>query len=466
MIERTTLAYLAVQACYDSKTMAIEARVTNRQRTVGPRPRVWLHIEVAGQVRKCELPAVGLVLGADPACDLPIEDSAVSRHHASFTPVGDGVRVVDLGSTNGTFVNGVKVRDAILALGATVRVGATHVTFWPVDSAVSIPPSEARAFGQLRGGSHSMRVVYALLERAASRSVPVLLLGETGTGKELAARAIHEASSRASAPFVVVDCGASSESLIESELFGHVRGAFTGAHSNHQGAFARAAGGTLFLDELGNLPLALQPKLLRLLEAGEVTPLGGRKAERYDVRVVAATHVDLWEASELGTFRLDLLYRLAVVEIHLPPLRERKEDLGELVSMFLAANGASEHLGTGSGLARLARYDWPGNVRELRNVIARAVTLGEQGASFEDLPILLRHQAAKVTGSSLSDASIPYHDAKKLLLEQFESSYLKDLWSRAAGNVSEAARLAGLERKYLYTLLSKHGLHVPAERDT
>jgi DNA-binding NtrC family response regulator len=316
------------------------------------------------------------------------------------------------------------------------------------------------------GESVAMRRIYAVLERAASGSATVLLHGESGTGKELAARAVHDHSPRKRGPFVVFDCGAASDTLIESDLFGHVKGAFTGAASDRPGAFAQADGGTLFLDEIGDLPLPLQPKLLRLLEAGEVTPLGARtRSEKYDVRVVAATHRDLWQEVARGAFRGDLYYRLAVVEVHLPPLRQRREDIPELVRRFLDKSGAPPAAAgelAGANLERLLAYGWPGNVRELRNVIARAVALAPANALFKDMPILLRAAGATSPPPAATPvtarADRPFHEAKDELIARFEREYLTDLLTRHGDNLSEAARVAGLERKYLYKLLEKSGL--------
>jgi DNA-binding NtrC family response regulator len=305
--------------------------------------------------------------------------------------------------------------------------------------------------------------VFAILERAAQSDASILFLGESGTGKELAARAVHDESPRRSGPFVVFDCGAATETLVESDLFGHVRGAFTGAAGDRQGAFAAAHGGTLFLDEIGDLPLALQPKLLRMLEAGEVIPVGSRKPERYDVRVVAATHRDVFGEVARGGFRGDLYYRLAVVEVHLPPLRQRKQDLARLIAIFLERAGAKHLVPTigGAALERLAGYHWPGNVRELRNVITRAVALGGLATQmFNDLPILLRPRAAPAADAEAAafKADRPFHDAKQAVVDRFEREYLTDLLKRSNNNLSAAARQAGLERKFLYKLLERAGL--------
>jgi DNA-binding NtrC family response regulator len=400
------------------------------------------------------VPAAGLVIGADTTADVRLTDPAVSRRHASVRPTTLGFEVADLSSKNGTFVDNVSITRATLPLGAVLRVGSTLIQLVPAEETILIPPSQRVEFGQMIGASNAMRQIYALLERASASNAPILLIGESGTGKELAARAVHEHSKRADGPFVTFDCGAASDNLIESDLFGHVRGAYTGAQGDRTGAFEMANGGTLFLDEIGDLPLPLQPKLLRMLETGETTPLGSRKSVKSDVRVVAATHHDLAQAVAKGAFRGDLYYRLAVVEVHLPPLRQRIDDIEDLVQGFLARENKREPSIKGPNLERLMGYSWPGNVRELRNVIARAMALAAPGARFAEMPILL-------TGARTPDenagarADKPYHEAKNDALIRFERDYLKDLLSRAGSNISQAARLAGVGRKHLYRMMER-----------
>ncbi len=407
------------------------------------------------------VPAAGVVVGADPGADVVLSDPSVSRRHCSVRPTAQGFEVADLGSRNGTFLDNISVTRATVPTGAVIRAGSTLLQLVPAEEPIVIAPSERTSFGAMFGKSLAMRQIYALLERASQAGAPVLLIGESGTGKELAARAVHENSPRRQEPFVVFDCGASSESLIASDLFGHVKGAFTGAQGDRVGAFERAHGGTLFLDEIGDLPLALQPKLLRLLEAGEAMPLGGKKHEKFDVRIVAATHRDLAVEVSRGAFRGDLYYRLAVVEVHIPPLRQRLDDVEELARAFLQREGAAaegEPLRS-PNLDRLLAYGWPGNVRELRNVVARAVALSAPGTRFPEMPVLL---AGAGSGSAARDAPIatadvPYHDAKAEVLNRFERDYLRDLLARSGNNVSLAARQAGVGRKLLYTMLSRTG---------
>ncbi len=438
-------------------------RVTNELQLSQGNRRCRLRV-IGAEAVEIAIPSIGVVVGADPACDVVLADTAVSRRHCSIAPTDAGFVVTDLGSRNGTFVDQVAITRATVPAGSIVRVGGSSLQLLPEELAIELEPSAASSFGTLYGESHAMRRVFAMLERASGSDASILFIGESGTGKELAARAVHDHSTRKHEPFVTFDCGATSETLIESDLFGHRKGAFTGASGDRVGAFAQAHGGTLFLDEIGDLPLALQPKLLRLLEAGEVTPLGATRSERYDVRVVAATHHDLWSEAETGGFRGDLYYRLAVVEVHLPPLRQRLGDLAELVRRLLAHLGAPETGIAGANLDRLASYHWPGNVRELRNVIARAVALSAPKTSFDRMPILLRASTrATEPERPRASADRPFHEAKDELVGTFEREYLEDLLRRASGNMTDAAQRAGLERKYLYRLLERVGVARPRE---
>jgi len=412
-----------------------------------------------------DVPPVGVVVGADPSADVVLSDPAVSRRHCSLVPKEDGFEVSDLGSRNGTLLDGVSLQKALVPVGAVLRIGGSLLQLVPAEECLQIGPSEQGRFGQLVGSSLAMRQIYAVLGRASASNAPILLLGESGTGKELAARAVHDHSQRRDGPFVVFDCGASSETLIESDLFGHVKGAFTGAQIDRPGAFELAHGGTLFLDEIGDLPVSLQPKLLRMLEAGEVTRLGGRRPERYDVRVVAATHRDLADEVGRGTFRGDLYYRLAVVEVHLPPLRQRLEDLEELVRVFLEREGRPADEVRSENLDRLRAYHFPGNVRELRNIITRAVALSAPGTSFDAMPMLLAGTTAKRDREWVAKADRPFQEAKSELVTRFERDYLKDLMTRAGDNVSQASRISGVDRKHLYRLLESSGLRKGPSRE-
>ncbi|MEM7152008.1 MAG: sigma 54-interacting transcriptional regulator [Myxococcota bacterium] len=396
-------------------------------------------------------------VGTASDCDLVITDERVSGHHLEVTPQGSDFSVVDAGSTNGTFYQGSRIDRATLPLGASIKVGRSVLRLQPRPEALELPPSRAHRFGDLVGHSLAMRQVFAVLEHAACSEVTVLLEGETGTGKELAARALHETSERRKGPFVAVDCGALPESLVDSELFGHVRGAFTGATSDRKGAFARARGGTLFLDELDGVPAAVQARLLRALEERSVRPVGSDREHPLDIRLVVATQAPLPALVAEGRFRADLFYRIAVLHLRLPPLRERREDIAGIVAELLSQRGLPSHAPEGPGLQRLMAHDWPGNVRELRNVIDRAVALSPGAERFEQLRVWLtprEHELAPLTVRT----DLPFAEAKTLVVIELERRYLSELWADAGGNLSAAARRAGLDRKHLRTLLRRHGL--------
>jgi DNA-binding NtrC family response regulator len=356
------------------------------------------------------------------------------------------VLVRDLQSKNGTFVNGVRVQEAVLDRPGPLELGKVVLRVsWHDDDAGAA--GEADTFAGIVGVAPAMRRVFGLLARVAPTTSTVLLLGETGTGKEAFAQALHRASPRAAAPFVVVDCGAIAPQLIESELFGHVKGAFTGATSDRKGAFQAADGGTLFLDEIGELPLELQPRLLRALEAGTVKRLGDTSSRQVDVRVVAATHRDLHAEVKQGRFRQDLLFRLDVVTVRIPPLRERREDLPLLVKHFVAQLGRPDFALSPPALARLQAWSWPGNVRELRNVLERALVSDDA---------LLPPDAEAPQGERPSDAS--FKDAKEKVVEAFTRDFMSSLYARCAGNISEMARQSGLNRNYVARLVARYGL--------
>jgi DNA-binding NtrC family response regulator len=416
-------------------------------------------VVVGGADEGREVPLERMVeIGADPACQLVLQDPAVSRRHASVSQIAGRLVVRDLGSRNGTLFGGARIKEAQVPLGAVLTVGKTTVAIQPRWYMREVAPSSARRFGELVGDSVPMREVFALLERAAQSDVTVLVEGESGTGKELAARSVHAASPRAKGPYVVFDCGAVPAELAESELFGHKRGAFSGATSDRQGAFQRAHGGTICLDELGELPLELQPKLLRVLETGEVRPVGEDAPRKIDVRVIAATNRDLNAEAQRGRFRQDLLYRLEVVRVRLPPLRQRPSDIPALVAHLLKGKLPPGDAIEGDNLARLMSYSWPGNVRELRNALARAVTLAGP-VPFAKLVFNLgpASTAPSTIGMEFPGVSsrLPYKEAKAQLLESFERSYVASLMEHHGGNIQRAAAAAGLSRKHLYELLRR-----------
>ncbi|MBL9105495.1 MAG: sigma 54-dependent Fis family transcriptional regulator [Myxococcales bacterium] len=401
-----------------------------------------------------------IVVGSGRDCALVLHDSGVSRHHARVSEVEGKFLVEDLGSTNGTHFEGARVTAVTVAPGATLLVGRTSLRVQPEPHGLQVEPSRSQRFGELVGASLVMREVFAVLELAAASDATVLLEGETGTGKELAARAVHEASARRRGPFVAVDCGALPAGLVESELLGHVKGAFTGAMAARKGAFARADGGTLFLDELDSLPLDLQPRLLRALEARRVRPVGGDSEQDVDVRVVAAAQRDLAGAVARGALRPDLYYRLSVVRVSLPPLRARREDIEPIVRELLGRRGLATDGVGGPGLARLMAHDWPGNVRELRNAVERAIALAPGARGFDDLRWQVPGDRSEGTDLEVRP-ELPFAAAKQVVIDGFERRYLRELWSRSGGNLSAAARAADVDRKHLRNLLRKHGLVPP-----
>jgi DNA-binding NtrC family response regulator len=397
------------------------------------------------------------VVGKSTGCDLVLADRGVSRRHLEI--IVDNRRLVcrDLGSTNGSYYEGARFQVIEVALGAALLVGGTTLRIVPPDTRLGIAPAGATVFEGMVGRSLRMREVFALCQRAAASDAPVLILGETGTGKEVCAAAIHRASRRRDGPFVVCDLAGLSRGLIESELFGHVRGAFTGAVGDRTGAFAQAHGGTIFIDELGELEPDLQPRLLRAIEGRQIKPVGGAAYRPVDVRVIAATQRPLEEEVRAGRFRQDLYYRLAVIGIALPPLRERKDDIGPLVERFVAEFMPGRAVDVPpETVALLGEYDWPGNVRELRNTIERALAMAPDAPRLE--PDVFGLDLPGAPERPAGDAEVPFHEAKDRLIRAWEREYLTGLLRRTAGNVSEAARRAGIDRVHLYRLLKKHAL--------
>jgi len=398
-----------------------------------------------------------VVVGAHASCDLVLTDAQVSRRHAELSILDGGVRVKDLGSTNGTWWQGSRVSEVVVPPGATVQFGATPVRVVGAETP-TLAPSERTRFGAMVGTSVAMRELFAVLELSAPTDATVLIEGESGTGKELAARAIHDASARAAGPFVVVDCSAIAENLLDSHLFGHVRGAFTGADRERKGAFVEATGGTLFLDELGELPLPAQARLLRALEAQTVQPVGADRPVKVDTRVVAATHRNLSGMVERKEFRFDLFYRLAVVHVALPPIRDRLDDLPALIASFYAARGIDPGPIDGDNLDRLRRHAWPGNVREVRNVLERAWAMSGPAAEFRALKLWVEAGSATATFGEVVDTSLPFKDAKERWNDHFERRYVAGVWAAHASNISRAAEQAGLSRRHFRELLYKHAL--------
>lgn len=407
-------------------------------------------------------------VGSDPRSDFVIDASSVSREHCRIEVDARGYRVEDLNSKNGTRVDGVRVSSAFLEPGSILMLGEERVVFDMIDDEVEIPISKRTRFGKLHGRSQAMREVFGLLEKISPSDATVLIEGESGTGKELAAKAIHAASARSTGPFVVFDCSAVSRDIIESELFGHVKGAFTGASENRKGSFEEAQGGTLFIDEIGELSPDLQPKLLRALESRTIRRVGTNTQIPIDARIVAATNRRLEEEVELGSFREDLYYRLAVIRVRLPPLRERPDDIPVLVRQFLdefAANGRKLNVGFET-MEKLREFPWPGNVRELRNYIERAALLVD--GSEIDTEYLSTQPTKRDDPSSTATRDVfnelgvgtdlPFKEAKERLIEFFEREYWQRALDQHDGNVSAAAREAGIHRKSAEYIVKKLGL--------
>ncbi len=442
---------------------------TRIRRDVGP-PTVNLRrcklVVIKGAQRGTEFVISSDVIrvGKAPDNDLPVTDETVSRVHFEIVRDAKGYLVRDMRSTNGTFLDGAEIKEAYIRAGSIIAAGSTELKFTPFEERIEILPSEQEQLGEMVGRSLAIREIFGLIERIAHTDATVMIEGETGTGKDMIARTLHALSPRKDKPFIVVDCGAVSGTLIESELFGHEKGSFTGAIASRQGAFELADGGTVFLDELGELSLDLQPKLLRVLEQREFRRVGGSKTLKVDLRVVAATRKDLRSEVAKGKFREDLYFRLNVVPLVAPSLRERREDVPMLIDHFLHSltpQGQEPPRLSDSTMAALMAHDWPGNVRELRNVIERALALGSDPGNLV-APLgasVLSHSGG--SGSSLPtqfDPQLSFRDHKEDWTEQFERRYLAWLLRRAEGNISKAARSADMDRKYLHKLLKKYDI--------
>ncbi len=396
-------------------------------------------------------------VGAASTCDVVIDDDAVSRRHLELELVPEGVLVRDLASRNGTFYLGQRVQRMIVSPGTVLQLGATTLTIDLAPGAVADDePLRLGGFRGMIGASPPMQALFGKIARLDGSLLPLLLLGETGSGKELVARAIHEGSRAAEGPFVAMNCGGLARELLESTLFGHRKGAFTGATEARRGAFGAADGGTLLLDEVGELPLEMQPSLLRALESGEVTALGEDTPRKVTVRVIAATNRDLQEEIRAGRFREDLYYRLAAVAVRVPPLRERAEDIPLLAEAFARQEGSS---GLPADVrAALAQQTFRGNVRELRNAVRAYVALGEL-----DLPESTRPSSAPLSSSidqALAGAvrlDAPFLEQREAIAERFSAAYVDRVLQETGGNQTAAAKLAGLDRTYFGRLLAKLG---------
>ncbi|MCC6333185.1 MAG: sigma 54-dependent Fis family transcriptional regulator [Myxococcales bacterium] len=419
-------------------------------------PGVELVVEEPAQPpRRFPLTLRPLTVGSGADCDVVAADSSVSRVHCVVRPTPAGVDLEDAGSKNGTRVRGLEVKSCRLPLGEVATLGRTTLRLEAVAAPQRLPVSAHSRFGEALGVSAAMRAVFELLGRAAVADAPVLLLGESGTGKELLARAIHDKSPRAARPFVVFDCGAVAPTLVEAELFGAVKGAFTGADAHRIGLLESAHQGTVFLDEIGELPLELQARLLRALEAREVRPVGANVYRAADARVVAATHRDLRGRVAAGTFREDLYFRLAVVVAEVPALRDRRDDIPLLVQHFLSRQSPPRGLDAlpPNALELFQAHDWPGNVRELWNTVTRLVLYPQLGAGA------LEPKAAARLGKALDAVMhLPLKEAREVVVEEFEVAYLLHKLKSANDNVTAAAKAMGVSRQFLHRLLNRHGL--------
>ncbi len=397
-----------------------------------------------------------LLVGQGPACECRLTDPTVSRRHAAVVLDRGTLHLQDLGSTNGTEVNGIRVAEAWLRGGERICIGGTVLEVGADDRrapASDVVPRDS--FGKTVGSSDAMQRLYPLCERLAATTVSVIIEGETGTGKEVLAESIHEMGSRRDQPFVVFDCTTVAPSLIESSLFGHERGSFTGAVAQHRGVFEQAHKGTLLIDEIGDLPIELQPKLLRALQRGEVTRVGGTKSVSVDVRVLSATRRDLDEQVQAGRFRDDLFFRLAVARIELPPLRTRVGDVELLSRRFWTYLGGDEAAYPEALLASYASYSWPGNVRELYNAIARVQALGEGPPMRSQTEQETTASATLDFMDSVLSSELPLIAARQRVVDEFERRYVEHMVEKHGGNVSRAAAAAGIARRYFQILRAR-----------
>jgi DNA-binding NtrC family response regulator len=417
--------------------------------TAGPDRGVRIELSDASPQR--------VLIGKSPSCELRLTDNEVSRRHAALERTGDSLRITDLNSTNGTFVDRVRVFDAELAGGEIIRIGASTLSVEVEESKDRQPDATDDRFGTLLGASRALKRLYPLCRRLAMLDVAVLIEGETGTGKEMLAESLHREGSRKDGPFVVFDCTALHASLMESELFGHEKGAFTGAVSRRLGVFEQAHGGTLLIDEIGDLDILLQAKLLRAVERGEIRRLGGDRAIQVDVRILSATRRSLDREVELGRFRDDLYHRLAVARIELPPLRSRRDDIDPLVNHFWRVLGGDARGPSATLLDRWRDDDWPGNVRELRNAVLRQIALGTASEWDEDEA---NPSPAETRGDSLRIGSLltlPFPAARDRVLELFERLYVARVLELHGGDVNRAATASGIGLRYFQKLRARTG---------
>ncbi len=399
-----------------------------------------------------------LRIGKAPDNDVVLDDPTVSRNHLVVRRQGDAFVVQDQGSTNGTFIDGAQIREGFLRAGALLEVGDVQLRFQSILKSLDISPAADDRLGDIVGRSLPMRQLFTLIQRIAPTDSTLLLIGETGSGKGATSHTIHKLSQRATGPFVTFDCASVSENLIESELFGHEKGAFTGAVAQRIGCLERADGGTLFLDEIDDLPLDLQPKLLRALEDREFRRLGqSGSAHKFDTRVIAASKKDLWAETQAKRFREDLYFRLSVFTLTLPTLRDRKEDLPLLIDALSGGNLWGRL--SDKQREQFVSHTWPGNVRELRNAVERLKHVADIPELASENFLREYNGPGKQDGETLPVSyGGPFKDVKDDLIRAFEREYLTRLLSKTRNNIARAARDAGLDRKHLYSLLHKYGL--------
>ncbi len=450
------------------RTVFVDDRVSARQL----RKAKLVVVEGPDKGTEFEISKNKTFVGRAAINDITLNDSSVSGTHFEIRAEENGFLLRDVGSTNGTHLGGCRVKEIWIAPDVSFSAGNSTFKIKSSEEFIEIPLSEDEHFQGVIGRSVAMREVFALLAKVAPSELTCMVEGDTGTGKERVARAVHDASRRSKKPYVVLDCSSIPKDLMESYVFGHEKGAFTGAVGQHKGAFEQADGGTLFMDEIGELDISLQPKLLRVLENREFKRVGGTQTNRADVRVIAATNRDLRQMVNEGTFREDLYFRLSVINIHLPSLAQRPDDIPLLVDTFIdqiivKRPDLTRPRLTAAALDLLLTYDWPGNVRELKNVVDRAVSLATDNIiDRSDLQLRgainpsLRSGAQSIgeTEGSPVDLSVPYKDAKQIVVDKFEAAYLSVLMGKFKGNISRASRDTGLTRYHLRELLKKHDL--------
>jgi DNA-binding NtrC family response regulator len=409
-------------------------------------------------------------IGTGEASTIKLTDRSVSRNHLEIELGPQAAKVRDLDSKNGIYVGQVRIYEADINTSIHLQLGTTLIQLKPTEEKVSISLSKETSFGQAIGISEAMREIFAILSQVAKQPTSILLEGPTGTGKELLARAIHEKSARASKPFVILDCTALPPTLAERELFGHVRGAFTGANKAAPGLFEQANLGTLFIDELGELSLELQPKLLRALETGEYRALGSTRIQKTDVRVLSATNRDLLKQINHGIFRSDLFYRLSTIHLRIPPLCERTEDIPLLMKHFLTEfsqtlpNPLSDiemNYFMEQNQEAFTKHPWPGNARQLRNKLEASLASSKEDGLDHPISLSIDLSEAKQLKKMVKrtlPSDLPFAEAKSLMIDQFEKAYLEELLKKTDKNISEAARQCKMDRRNLQKLLRKHGL--------